>query len=72
MPETSRQIRPVASAILLALVSAALGACSGGDFGRTRADMRSDDMHRWLGTEVTGSMTRTCGPAFRVPMIRAL
>jgi hypothetical protein len=56
MPEAARQIRRVASAILLALVGAALGACSGGDFGRTRADMRSDDMHRWLGAEVTSSV----------------
>ncbi|OKO75312.1 hypothetical protein [Bradyrhizobium sp. AS23.2] len=60
MPETTRQIRPVVSAVLLALLSAALsvvlGACSGGDFGRTRADMRSDDMHRWLGAEVTSSV----------------
>jgi hypothetical protein len=56
MPETSRQIRFLASALLLALVGAMLGACSGGDFGRTRADMRSDDMHRWLGAEVTSSV----------------
>ena len=56
MPETTRQIRPVVTAILLALVGATLGACSGGDFGRTRADMRSDDMHSWLGAEVTGSL----------------
>jgi hypothetical protein len=56
MPDTIRQIRPVLSAILLAAVGASLAACSGGDFGRTRADMRSDDMHRWLGTEVTSSV----------------
>ncbi len=60
MPATIRQIRPVVSAILLALsgatLSVVLGACSGGDFGRTRADMRSDDMHRWLGAEVTSSV----------------
>jgi hypothetical protein len=56
MPEAARQIRSVASAILLALAGATLGACSGGDFGRTRADMRSDDMHRWLGAEVTSSV----------------
>lgn len=60
MPETTPQIRPVVSAVLLALLGATLsvvlGACSGGDFGRTRADMRSDDMHRWLGAEVTSSV----------------
>src|SRR5215831_17552689 len=56
MPETIRQIRSVSSAVLLALIGAALAGCSGGDFGRTRADMRSDDMHRWLGAEATGSI----------------
>ena len=56
MPETIRQIRPFVSAILLAAVGASLAACSGGDFGRTRADMRSDDMHKWLGLEATGSL----------------
>jgi hypothetical protein len=38
------------------LLTTALGGCSGGDFGRTRQDMRSDDMHRWLGAEATGSV----------------
>ncbi|WP_298104195.1 hypothetical protein [Bradyrhizobium sp.] len=33
-----------------------LGACSGGDFGRTREDFRNDDMHRWMGAEATGSV----------------
>ena len=33
-----------------------LGACSGGDFGRTRADMLNDDMHRWIGAEATASV----------------
>ncbi|MDU0956996.1 MAG: hypothetical protein E7A86_17755 [Bradyrhizobium sp.] len=33
-----------------------LGACSGGDFGRTRADMRNDDMHKWIGAEATASV----------------
>ncbi|MCK1739838.1 hypothetical protein IVA80_02840 [Bradyrhizobium sp. 139] len=56
MPDAIRQIRPVVTAVLLALIGAMLAGCSGGDFGRTRADMRSDDMHRWLGTEVTSSV----------------
>jgi hypothetical protein len=33
-----------------------LGGCSGGDFGRTRQDFGSDDMHRWIGAEATGSV----------------
>jgi len=41
---------------MLLAASAMLGGCSGGDFGRTRADMRNDDMHRWLGAEVTASV----------------
>ncbi|AWM00309.1 hypothetical protein [Bradyrhizobium amphicarpaeae] len=56
MPDTIRQIRSVLSAAMLTLLAVSLGACSGGDFGRTRADMRSDDMHAWLGAEVTGSV----------------
>src|SRR3982751_1314637 len=56
MPDPIRQIRSFVSAVLLVLLGAALGACSGGDFGRTRADMRSDDMHRRLGAEVTSSV----------------
>ncbi|WP_375310028.1 hypothetical protein WHZ77_22945 [Bradyrhizobium sp. A5] len=56
MPDVIRQIRPVVTVILLAFTGATLAACSGGDFGRTRADMRSDDMHSWLGAEVTSSV----------------
>lgn len=41
---------------MLLLAGAALGGCSGGDFGRTRSDLRNDDMHRWLGAEATGSI----------------
>jgi len=40
----------------LFLIGVALGGCSGGDFGRTREDFRSDDMHRWLGAEATSSI----------------
>lgn len=43
-------------ALALLLAGVALGGCSGGDFGRTRADMRNDDMHRWIGAEATGSI----------------
>ena len=56
MPDSIRQIRTVLSVILLAALGAFLAGCSGGDFGRTRADMRSDDMHSWLGLEATGSL----------------
>ena len=61
MPETHFPIRTGTGirwspALALLLTGLALGGCSGGDFGRTRADMRSDDMHRWLGAEVTGSV----------------
>jgi hypothetical protein len=56
MPESRRHICSVLTAISLALMGASLAACSGGDFGRTRADMRSDDMHSWLGREATGSL----------------
>ena len=56
MPDSIRQIRTVLSVILLAALGAFLAGCSGGDFGRTRADMRSDDMHSCLGLEATGSL----------------
>ena len=61
MPETllpirtQRQSRSVPVLTLL-LVGAALGGCSGGDFGRTRQDFLNDDMHRWIGAEATGSV----------------
>lgn len=38
------------------LVTLALAACSGGDFGRTRADFRSDDMHSWIGRQAVASI----------------
>ena len=59
MPETFPirlcGVRRSFPALALSL-TAALGGCSGGDFGRTRQDMRSDDMHRWLGAEATASV----------------
>jgi len=55
MPETRFPIRLSAPALLL-LAGGMLGACSGGDFGRTREDFRNDDMHRWIGLEATSSV----------------
>jgi len=43
-------------ALTLLLAGMTLGACSGGDFGRTRQDFLNDDMHRWLGAEATSSV----------------
>src|SRR6201991_3690766 len=43
-------------ALAVVLIGATFGGCSGGDFFRTRTDMRSDDMHRWMGPEATGSI----------------
>ncbi len=53
---SGRRVQPASHALVLALLSLALGNCSGGDFGRTRADFRNDDMHRWMGGEATGSI----------------
>jgi hypothetical protein len=50
------QARRSALALTLLLTGIAIGGCSGGDFGRTRQDVRNDDMHRWLGGEATGSV----------------
>ena len=51
-----RRVQPIFPVTMLVLASLALGGCSGGDFGRTREDFRNDDMHRWMGGEVTGSI----------------
>ena len=56
MPGSTRHIRALRYGHPARAVGATLAACSGGDFGRTRADMRSDDMHSWLGAEATGSL----------------
>jgi hypothetical protein len=50
-----RRTPPFPLVVLLAL-GVTLGGCSGGDFGRTRQDFLSDDMHRWIGAEATGSV----------------
>jgi hypothetical protein len=55
MPETTLPIRRLAPVLLLPILIA-LGACSGGDFGRARDDVRNDDMHRWIGLEATSSV----------------
>jgi hypothetical protein len=56
MPETPHSIRSMSPALPLLLASLILGACSGGDFGRTRQDFINDDMHRWIGGEATSSV----------------
>ena len=56
MPDRPSSIRCMSPALALLLAGVTLGACSGGDFGRTRQDFRSDDMHRWLGAEATSSI----------------
>ena len=56
MSDMMVRVRRAAPAVALGLSSALLGACSGGDFGRTRADMRNDDMHKWIGAEATASV----------------
>jgi hypothetical protein len=62
MPEThfpiwkSRSGRRSSIGLSLLVAGAALAGCSGGDLGRTRQDFLNDDMHRWLGGEVTSSV----------------
>jgi hypothetical protein len=56
MPGRKFSIRHFSPAPLLLLCGLTLGACSGGDFGRTRADFLNDDMHRWVGGEATSSV----------------
>jgi hypothetical protein len=55
MPDTAVPIRFTIATLLVA-IGVTLGGCSGGDFGRTRADFRNDDMHRWIGAEATASV----------------
>src|SRR3954451_20803520 len=62
MPETRFPIRMnrsgwrLCSRLPLLFVTAALAGCSGGGLGRTRRDVLNDDMHRWIGAEVTSSI----------------
>jgi hypothetical protein len=56
MPAMMLPVRRAAPILTLLIAGGLLGACSGGDFGRTRADMRNDDMHKWIGAEATASV----------------
>jgi hypothetical protein len=53
---TAGRLRPRRTLPFLALITLALGGCSGGDFGRARQSAISDDMHSWIGAEATGSI----------------
>lgn len=55
MPVASASIR-AARRLVPCLLAVSLGACGGGDLGRTRQSFVSDDMHRWIGAEATGSL----------------
>ncbi len=58
MPARRRNVRALHYVRALATFGCAmaLAGCASGDFGRTRADARHDDMHRWIGVEATGSI----------------
>jgi hypothetical protein len=53
---SKQQARYWSPALTLLLLGLTLAGCSGGDLGRTRQDFLSDDMHRWIGGEATGSV----------------
>lgn len=54
-PNRRRRRRAWLSCLALSATLLA-GGCAGGDFGRVRQDMLSDDMHRWIGAEATNSI----------------
>jgi hypothetical protein len=56
MPDIIVSVRRSVPVLALMAAGVMLSACSGGDFGRTRADFRNDDMHKWLGQEATASV----------------
>jgi len=56
MPDIMVPVRCAKPVLALVAIGAMLGGCSGGDFGRTRADFRNDDMHKWIGQEATASV----------------
>lgn len=53
---TAWRKRPAGAPLLCLMLAMVLGGCSGGDFGRARSDVRTDDMHRWIGGEATASV----------------
>ena len=53
---TARRPARRASLLLVTLTALSTSGCAGGDFGRVRSDMLSDDMHAWMGAEATGSI----------------
>jgi hypothetical protein len=55
-PNRTRLRRKLPLLVGLLLLGATLGGCAGGDFGRTRNNAVTDDMHRWVGVEATGSV----------------
>ncbi|MEH2470145.1 hypothetical protein V1281_000607 [Nitrobacteraceae bacterium AZCC 2161] len=56
-PIRTRPRHPTPFLVLVPLLlSAALGGCSSGDFGRVRPSALSDNMHSWIGVEATGSI----------------
>ena len=56
MPGTLSLKRSTVLRLLGLIIPVIVGGCSGGDFGRARQDVRTDDMHRWIGVEATGSV----------------
>src|SRR6202051_1194683 len=53
---TTRQPRISSPVLALVLAGAPPAGCGGGDFAPPRQDFLNDDMHRWIGGEVTGSV----------------
>lgn len=58
-PNRTRLRRTAPVLVCVALLGTTLGGCAGGDFGRTRNNAVTDDMHRWIGVEATGSVGKT-------------
>lgn len=55
-PNRTRRRRTAPILVCAILLGASLAGCAGGDFGRTRNNAVTDDMHRWVGVEATGSV----------------